>query len=299
MNCTNPKIKQLVCLYQFDMLTEEQKQSVEAHLLDCDACFDELYCLSPVMELIENIPERFISALQPRDTIFERILKLLKKAVNVLKKTGSDIFTAISKMWGILTPKIPVPRYDSYIGNWTIIKTPILNILVPATATIILAIIFLFPGSKQYSDLAILKKAGYSSFRLKGAVEPTNTQEMFDKAMTLYELNNYREAIPILNEFTEREPGSAFGYFYLGVSLLLTEKWESGIEKLKISANLCQKQNLLILEERCYWYLGNAYLKTNKLDESLIFFEKIIELDLELEKDSQKQLARIKARKHH
>jgi len=281
------------------MLTEEQKQSVEAHLLDCDACFDELYRLSPVIELIENMPDRFLSALQPRDTIFERILKLLKKAVSALKKTGLDIFTAISKMWEILTPKIPVPRYASDIGVWTIIKTPILKILVPATATIILAIFFLFPGSKQYSDLAILEKAPYYSSISKRDGEHANTQEIFDEAMKLYKQNNYRAAIPILNEFTEKDSNNAYGYFYLGVSLLLTEKRESGIEKLKISANLCQKQNLRILEERCYWYVGNGYLKINKVEESVMFFKKIIELGPELKKDAKKQVARIKARKHH
>ena len=33
MNCTNPKMKQLVSLYQFDLLPEKQKIRVEANVM--------------------------------------------------------------------------------------------------------------------------------------------------------------------------------------------------------------------------------------------------------------------------
>ena len=186
------------------------------------------------------------------------------------------MLTTISKLWEI----------------------PTIKILVPAAATILLAIILLIPSSKQYSDLAILEKAPYISFRLKGPVELTNTQEIFDDAMRLYVQDNYREAIPKLLDFSEREPDSASGYFYLGVCLLITNETERGIEKLEISAKLCQEQEFLILEERCYWYLGNAYLKINNVEESLIFFRKTIKLELNFEQDAREQIARIDERKH-
>ena len=274
MNCTNPKMKQLISLYQFDLLSEAQKTSVEAHLLECDACFAELYRLSPAMELINKKPDQFVSALQPRQTIFTNIFKLMKKFVCALKNTGLLILTTISKMWEI----------------------PAIKIIIPAAATIILAIFVLLPSSKQYSDLAILDKASYISFRLKGPAEITNTQKIFEKAMKFYAQDKYAEAIPMLLDFTKKEPDSAYGNFYLGVCLVLTDQLERGIEKLEISAKLCQQHELLILEERCYWYLGNAYLKINKVKEALIFFEKIIKLENVFEEDAREQVARIRER---
>ena len=64
MKCIDPKMKKLVSLYQFNMLGEEEKFSVEDHLLECDACFEEVYRLCPAVEIVEEKPEFFLNALQ-------------------------------------------------------------------------------------------------------------------------------------------------------------------------------------------------------------------------------------------
>ena len=52
-----------------------------------------------------------------------------------------------------------------------------------------------------------------------------------------------------------------------------------------------------ILLEKCYWYIGNAYLQKNDMKNALLEFNKILELDLELKQDAEKQISRIEARK--
>ena len=41
---------ELLSSWELGLLSEEQALSLEAHVLDCDACFDELYAASPVAE---------------------------------------------------------------------------------------------------------------------------------------------------------------------------------------------------------------------------------------------------------
>ncbi|MBN1351841.1 zf-HC2 domain-containing protein [candidate division KSB1 bacterium] len=271
MKCIDPEMKKLVSLYQFNMLDDERKIKVEAHLLECEACFEELYRLSPVLEAIEEMPERFLDALQPKETLNTRIVKFLKKEVESVKRIIISIFSPFARL----------------------AKKPAFKIVVPAIAIILLAVVFLFPPSEQYSDIAILEKAPYLTLRSNGHIKLTLAQKLFYEAMTFYEQDNYNQAILKLSGFIAREPDNAYGHFFLSVSLLLTDDIENGVRHLHKATELCQKQDNMLLLEKCYWYLGNAYLKTNDVDDALKLLRLTVELRGDFEAKALKQIAKI------
>ncbi|MDZ7262795.1 MAG: tetratricopeptide repeat protein [candidate division KSB1 bacterium] len=279
MKCTNPRMKKWVNLYQLDLLPEEQKISVEAHLLECEACFQELYRFSPVLEALEEMPERFLDALQPRETLLAQAIRFLKGQVADLKRISALIFSALVRWW----------------------EKPAVKVLVPVTVAALVAMIVLLPEiinlfqpPPHYSDLAVIEKAIYKPLSFRGPVEP---QKLFDEGMRLYEQDNYVEAIPKLAAFLEHEPHDAYGHFYLGVCWLLQGDIRSAIEHLDLASELSQEQSNKLLLEKCYWYLGNAYLKINDVENALIEFRKVVELGEELGEEARKQISRIEERK--
>lgn len=269
MKCVNPKLRKLVSLYQFNLLNEEERLSVDAHLLECDACFEEVYNLNNVIQVIENNPKFFLIKLQPGDTFYTRTIKLVKKVI-----TGQiSLIITKAKAW------------------W---KRPLIKILVPVTAVALLLLI-LFPiNSRRYSKLAIIEDASYLAPKLRGIIDGlTSSETLFNQGIKFYEEKNYEQAIKKLSALVEKKKKDAYGHFYLGVSFLLSEEYRKGIDHLELATRFCQEQGKEILLEKCYWYLGNGYLKINDVDKATQEFQKVIEIGGELEPEAREQLARI------
>ncbi|MFQ5769327.1 MAG: zf-HC2 domain-containing protein [bacterium] len=77
--CTNPEIGQMIGLYEFDCLSSEEKEKFEAHLLECDACFQDFYEFSPTVKVMqENIVE-FRKAVEPiTERMREKVFSFLE-----------------------------------------------------------------------------------------------------------------------------------------------------------------------------------------------------------------------------
>jgi len=276
MKCVNPKMKKLVSLYQFNLLGEEEKLTVEDHLLECDACFEEIYRLSPAVEIVEAMPEFFLNAFQPKETYAMRITKLFKKTIHALTDLTNNIFSTVAEWW----------------------KNPAIKILVPATAIAILLLILVPPDTKKYSDLAIMENVSYLALKLRGFVDEISpTQTLYNQGMKYYQEKNYTEAIHKLSAFVKRKKKDAYGHFYLGVSFLLTDEYKKGINHLKLASKFSEKEGKEILLEKCYWYLGNAYLKTNDVDYALKEFKNVVTIGCEFKEDAIKQIERIEEMK--
>jgi len=272
MRCINPKMKKLVSLYQFDLLDEPEKISVEAHLIECDACFEELYQLSPAIETIEEMPHCFSDALKPRETNTAKVVKFFKKARRSIMNVIDPIFKTFAEWW----------------------KIPAFRIFAPAMVMALLVLILIYPNSKQYSDLAILDNASYLTLKFRGIVNGfTPTDDLLHQGIKYYEQNNYTEAIPKLIAYVDRKDDDPYGHFYLGVSFLMADEFKKGIGHLKTAVNFCQKQGKEILLEKCYWYLGNAYLKINDVEKSTMEFQKVLSIKGQYEPDARKQMSRI------
>ena len=272
MKCIDKRMKKLVSLYQFNMLGEEEKFSVEDHLLECDACFEEVYRLCPVVEIVAEKPEFFLNALQPKVSIAMRITSLFKKTTQGIIDTTKNIFATMD--------------------GW--IRKPAIRILVPATVIALLLVVFVTPIRKNFSDLAIIENASYLALKVRGVIDGlSSTQSIFDQGMKYYQEKNYEQAIPKLNIYVKRKKDDAYGHFYLGVSLLLTDQAKKGIKHLKAANELCEKQGKDILLEKCHWYLGNAYLKNSDVDKALKEFRNVIVIGGEFKEDAVNQVMKI------
>ena len=261
MGCIDPKMKKLVNQYQFDLLPEEDKIKVEAHLLECESCFQELYCLSPALDILEKVPDRFVDAVQSRETILQRVILFFT----------DNFIPAISNWW----------------------KRPAAKILIPATVTILLLVIFVLPTTYNYSDLAIIEKAPYEAIKFKGPVELSPVQQLFDEAMIFYEQDDYANTIQKLNKYLEKEPANIYGHFYLGVCFILENKIENGIDHLTTTSTLSQQEDNTLFLEKSYWYLGNAYLQMEKEQDALLTFQKTVELEGEFACRAEEQIKKI------
>lgn len=276
MKCIDPKIKKLVGLYQFNLLGEEEKLSVEDHLLECDACFEEVYRLSSAVQIVEDMPEFFLNALQPKETYVMRIATFFKKTIDALNNVVTNIFSTITEWW----------------------KKPVVKILIPVTTVAIILLILFPPDTSKYSELAIIENVSYVGFKVRGFVDEfSSTQNLFDQGMKYYQEKNYTEAIQKLSSFVKRKKNNAYGHFYLGVSYLLMDEFEKGIVHLKLASKFSENEGKEILLEKCYWYLGNAYLKTNDVDKALKEFRKVVAIGGDFKEDANKQIVRIEKMK--
>jgi tetratricopeptide (TPR) repeat protein len=97
----------------------------------------------------------------------------------------------------------------------------------------------------------------------------------FDSAMAAYEANDYAGAIEQLETLTELEPANAADvHFYLGISLLMVDRKEDAIIRLKEALQFSSgAQN-----ESRHYYLALAYLKENDLQQATVELDKVIEM---------------------
>jgi len=54
MKCTDQEKAKLIGSYELGLLSREEKERFEAHLLECDACFQDLYELSPAVAMLRE-----------------------------------------------------------------------------------------------------------------------------------------------------------------------------------------------------------------------------------------------------
>jgi len=75
--CKNPEIGRMIGRYEFDLLTPDEKAQFEAHVLECDACFQELHAFSPAVRTIKKHIRAFRKAVQeekPRFRLFNVLI---------------------------------------------------------------------------------------------------------------------------------------------------------------------------------------------------------------------------------
>jgi len=84
LECTDPTIGDLILLYEFDKLSPEKRALFEQHLLACDACFQDLFAFSPVIDVITKNREEFILAAARPNRVRQYVHKAYLRAKNLL-----------------------------------------------------------------------------------------------------------------------------------------------------------------------------------------------------------------------
>ncbi|MDZ7400337.1 MAG: zf-HC2 domain-containing protein [candidate division KSB1 bacterium] len=265
-------MRRLVSLYQFNLLEEEERFRVEEHLLDCDACFEEVYRMSEVSALLEQEPHLFLDAVQSR----ESNLTLVRKAYSIIITSLMEFLKYVCELF----------------QNW--IKIPAVRVLVPVTAAVLFILIVAKPFKKDFSRLAIIESASYIGGKASEfADEFSSAQTLYDQGMKYYQEKNYQLAIQKLDSFVRRKTDDPFGHFYLGVSHLMQNDFKNGVRYLEIAADLSQEQNNQLLLEKSNWYLANAYLKINEAEKAIKLLTDLSMIEGEYKEQSRNLLMKL------
>jgi len=264
MKCTNPEIKKLISQYQLDLLPEDQKDRVEAHLLECESCLRELYTMDPALDILNDHPELLLKNLQTK----ENRISMTKISFNRAKK-----------------------RLRSFMDIWK--RHRIIGIAAPATALIAIILYIQLSAPRQYTDLAIIQKSPYERLVLKSPEDLTPVQKMLKNGLDLYEKELYTEAIAQFENIIRTEPDNAYARFYLGVSLLMTDDPKNAQMQFTRAVWLAHHGEDPLLLERCYWYLGNTHLLNNRTNDALQVFQMLAAMNGSFHQKAEKQISRI------
>jgi len=267
MKCIDPDTGKLISLYEFNQLTEEEKKTFEIHLLHCDFCFQSLYEMSPVVDLMRENPQLFLSALR-----FEK-----RRAL------GAKVYGAWSELWSRLRKAFaPLPK-----PVWAIAP-------IAAIAMILVAVLITRP-TRHYSDLARIEPLPYIPIAMRAGEVRDESEKLFKQGMELYEAGKYVEAIGELSLVIEKDPRSAEAHFYLGLCHLLSYMPDSAIVHLEKAVRLGGGS----FAEKCHWYLGNALLLEEDGARALEEFKQVaaIEGDYEwLARDVIAEIEKVKGK---
>lgn len=86
-----------------------------------------------------------------------------------------------------------------------------------------------------------------------------------------------------------------YRHFYAGRSLHHTNEIKQAVDRLQSAVQLSKKPGKEVLLEKCYWFLGNAYLELNDVENAVPEFQKVIEIKGQYAADAQQQIVRNKA----
>lgn len=261
--------------YQFGLLSNDEKVRLEAHLFDCPDCLEDLYQFTPIINLLEAMPDRFLPALQPRPSASER-----------LRHAGARVFATIKRYWLVTFTAAPKPIWE---------RIPFRLLAPVMAAVLIITLIWLIP-EKSAVDFAIIEKAPYRPLQLRGVEQNVKHRQLFDEGMAFYQADNYAAAIEKLSAYINQAPNDPWGFYYLGISVLLTGSASQAVSYLVMATTIAQQQGEQSLHEQCLWYLGNAYLKLDQKEAARIAFQQIIDSKGKLAAAAEAQMAKIQKR---
>lgn len=258
MKCIDPNIGNLISLYEFNQLSDEERRKFETHLLECDYCFQNLYSLSPVIEKIKEDPEPFLAVLQKKESVWVR-----------LKNEIVEFGESFENIWG----QIPL------VWQYTI----------PAVAAVSVLFFVFFQSESELSNIAHIEPLPYRSLKVKGSSLKNKANQLFEKGMEAYTRKNYSTAVEILELALQKDSTNEKFPFYIGISYLLLDDADPAIIYLKKTIDLADN----LYREKAYWYLGNAWLVKGKRQYALDSFNKVIEFEGDYEWEAREMIKKI------
>jgi len=265
MKCTDERIGKLIALYEFDQLSDDQKKIFENHIFSCDFCFQNLHELSKVTHKMRERPEEYLAIL--KQTKQPSFIQLINKYFNKTFRNFKLLLDSIP-IWG--------------------------RALFPLTVAVAILVIILQPAEKQFSDLAIIEPVQYISLETRGDVQVSSAAQFFERGMDFYKIKDFEPAIEPLSEAINLEPGNAKYYFYLGLTYLLSEQIDAGIEPF----NKAIEYGTSTIVEKTHWYLGNIFLIKNQPRDAIIEFQMVIAIEMDYEYRAREMIEKINERRN-
>jgi tetratricopeptide (TPR) repeat protein len=261
MECTNPHLGQLIVRYDLGALGESEREPFAAHLLLCDACYEEVYSMAPIM-----------AALRQRRAAIER-----GEIVGDRARVQAAIESTVSPFW-LTRPAILVAA--SLLMAVGAVLFAIQLARQPSTQDIAQPAEPMAPAPDVAANLSSagtaleIPKAVYAPARRPLVLRDDTSATAFEQAMMAYQQNNFAAAAEQLEVVSRLEPEHVEAHLYWGVSLLLAGQDREALAPLRQAVELSDGG----LHESSRYYLALAYLKTNQPDHALAELDAVIQL---------------------
>lgn len=162
---------------------------------------------------------------------------------------------------------------EKMVGAWNWLPTAA-RYVIPAVALAILIFILLPRPESKLAALARIEPIYYQPISARSETTTSEVEEIYQTGMRAYSEKNYSFAIQRLQQVVEMQPENPYPGFYLGLCYLLNKQTTVGIAQLTAVA----EKSPVALQEKCYWYLGNAYLLQEDASNALKMLKQVIEL---------------------
>ncbi|MFQ5486728.1 MAG: zf-HC2 domain-containing protein [Desulfobacterales bacterium] len=258
MKCIDSRLGEMIWQYQLGKLSADERNRFEAHLLECDCCFQEAYAMHAVVERFRENPQPFLKELSR------------PAAPNLKGRLESMLDDVIAATTAL--PKMLRFAFGSAV----------------AVAVIILAFI-LIQTPAQLSDLARIEPYSFQPLAPMGAGR-SEAERHFLRGMEHYNKGEYYFAIESLRNAVASDSTDPEFQFFLGVTYLLLDSTESAIELLHTAASTSSR-----FEARSRWYLGNAYLLLGDGIKALAEFQAAVKLGGSYAKRAEEMAGKIEA----
>jgi TolA-binding protein len=215
--------------YLLGTLGDEDRDRLEAHLFECDRCFDELDAMRTVQtELARN-----------------------RQSIMVEPSGGSW-----TTLWGLAAAAVLVAA----VGAWRITHPA----LAPQTAVVQPAAPAAAPDrlpDAVVARLAHIDAPQFVPLTVRGDNRP---QSEFDAGMRAYASGDYTAAIPSLERAVARDPRDPAANFFLAVCGFLTDDVAAAAQRFSTVVSLGASQ----YQEPASFYLAKTMIRLGRLDDA-------------------------------
>ncbi len=222
-------LTRLLARYEFATLLPEEKRAFEAHVLECDLCFQALERGSVAVgamrehacDFVEAVREGRTRARSPRSSIADRLRLLVEP---------------------VLRPRVLVP---------------VAALLVFAVVGVRVAL-----GPPGYTRLATFPLEETASSIVRGPGVGDAVRELMETGAAYFDLGRYDEAARRFRATLERAPDLPEAAYLLGLSLARSGQFDEAVPALEKAARHAGGD----FHAKALWVLANAYLKTERLE---------------------------------
>jgi len=216
----------LLLIGELGILSKEERLALEAHAMECDACFEAMGRGAAAAAVMRAQSERFLSILQDEASTEQSSAR------------SSGFFSR----W---FARILRPRHA-----------------VPAFAAALLFAVILWPrNSSDLRDLATFPRPEFPSLGVRGPASPEIRRELLDTGLGYFDLGKYEAAERSFRAMLEKDPEDPEAAYLLGLTLA----WRGQPEAARLPLERARQLATDELRPHAEWALANAYLGAGEL----------------------------------
>jgi tetratricopeptide (TPR) repeat protein len=198
-------MSKLVAAYEFGMLPDEERAAFEQHVLECDACFQELERGAAV-----------VSVLRERAREYEECLG--EQRSPLVRQQRRRAFR-----WPVLRIAAPACAV-AVLAVMFLLRRP--------------------PGPADYRDFATFPQEGPSSTLVRGLGAAGAVSELVEAGLAHLDVGDFEQAELRFEAAVQRDSTSVEGLYLLGLSRALQGEFVKAVPSLEAAADLAP-ENLL------------------------------------------------------